>query len=257
MKMFTKVVLWISGIMASIGVVCVIIACCMGLNWNLLQNMARDGKFTFRFGDGNFVGWNFGYDEDDIVATEPITITEKVSSLDIEYGAGKLIICYGDVENILIEPQGVVGFATEVEEETICIEGGVNVNSDGNCTLTITIPNGMTFKNVDLEIGASSAEVTDLIADSLEIEVGAGEATIRQLDVMKLDASVGVGQLNLILLGEETDYSYSLDCGIGEIKLGNNSYGGLGASHNVNRPEAKRHMVIECGIGEVNVQFAN
>lgn len=253
MKLFTKITLIISGIMAVIGTVCVIIACCMGLNLGTIRNMVYDGKFTFRIVDGFEI--KIMDTDNNSISSEPVTITEAIENLEIEFGAGVLEICYGDVENVIVEPQGVVGFATEIKEETLHIEGGLGINTRGNGSLKITLPQDYKLEKVDLEIGASSATVTGLIAKTLNIEVGAGEATFTGLDVSTLDAEVGVGELNVELVGAQTDYSYSIECGIGEIKLGENSYGGLGNSHSVQQPGASRFIDVECGIGEVEILF--
>lgn len=253
MKKFTKIVLIITGILAVIAAVCIIIAACMGAKWVTVQDMIFDGKFSFKFVDGFEIGI---FDTDrGTITSDPVTITEEIENLDVEFGAGKIEICYGDVEGILIEPQGVAGFSTKVKDKTLHIEGGLGISGKGNGNLIITLPQGMVLEKADFEIGASAATMTGLRADELKIEVGAGEATLTQLDVLNLKAEVGVGELNVGLVGAQTDYSYKLECGIGEVKFGGNSYGGFGTSHNVQQPDADRMIDVECGIGEVEIVF--
>lgn len=253
MKIFTKIMLILAGIMAAIGTVCLVIACTMGLNWAVFRNMVLDGKFSFSIDDGFIWHW-----EDDEEETDTGTeyFVENITKLDIQFGAGKLEICYGDVENIVVEHGNVIRYEAEVEKETLFIQGGLGINhSNHNASLKITIPQGMKLDEVDLEIGASSATIADLLTDTLNIAVGAGEAEITRLDVKKLKAEVGMGELSIGLVGEKEDYSYSVECGIGSIVIGDSSYGGMGTSQNVKNEEAERYMDIDCGIGEVAIRF--
>ena len=239
--------------MVCLGIICMIIACSMGLNWNLFSNMVQDGKFSYHFGNG----FHFGItnNSDGLSNMESLEIKEICKNLDIEFGAGSLEICYDDVEYILIEPDCVNHFSAYVEDNTLYVEGGLDVNTGSNATLTITLPNDMTFKTIDLEIGASKASASGLAADELIIEVGAGSAEFTELDVQTLDAEVGVGELTVEAVGKESDYSYSLECGIGTVSIGDNTYSGVGTSHNIEQPSATRFIDIECGIGKVEIEF--
>lgn len=253
MKRFTKITLIIAGIMASLGTVCIIIACSMGLNWNILSDMVQDGKFSYQLGNGLHFGITNNTGSSSHM--EPVEIRETCDNLDIEFGAGSLEICYADVEYILIEPDYVKHFSAYVEDNTLYIEGGLEVNSNSNAALTITLPNNKSLKTIDLEIGASEASASGLTADALIIEVGAGSAEFTELNVQTLDIEVGVGELTVEAVGKESDYSYSVECGIGTVSIGDNTYSGVGTSHDIEQPSATRFIDIECGIGEVEIEF--
>ena len=265
MKIFTRVMLIIAGVLTTIGAVCLIIGLSMGLNWTTFNNLVEDGKFSFDIGDVvNIKGINGLHIEifDDSVhvgvadgETGSSDVEQECVKMDVEYGAGLLEIYYGDVEKIHIDYEQVVGFESSIEDGTLRIEGGLGVSEDSDAALVIIIPKDMVFEKVELEVGASEAKISDLKAQQLKIAVGVGEATLRNLDVKELDAETGVGQLNIELTGKETDYSYNLDCGIGAIIIGDNSYGGFGSSHSVHHQDTKCHMDIDCGIGEVKVTF--
>lgn len=250
MKTFTKVTLVITTIMATIGITCILIACMMGFTWGNFRDMVMDGRFTFHF--GKHFNWEFVGVPSDVKSKE---ITEDVDKLEVEYGAGELEICYGDVEYILVEQQGVVAFDVEVEDGVLSVEGGLGFTTGNQAMLKITIPSGMEFEQVDLEIGASSAEIKNLKTDVLKIEVGAGTATLTGLDVKELESETGVGELTIEMVGKKSDYSYSVDCGIGSVKIGDDSYEGIGTSKNVENSGADRYMDIECGVGEVEIHF--
>lgn len=259
MKIFTRVMLILSGIMATIGVVCIVIACSLGMTWGTFSNMVKDGKLRVDFGDVNGIHIDFfgigvttGNGEGE---SGQLDVSEEITKLDIEFGAGLLDIHYGDVDQIHVDYEYVIGFEKSVKNGTLCLEGAIGVGDNSDGVLKITIPEGMEFEKVDLEIGASEAKIQDLIADKVDVAVGVGHATIQNLKVKDLDAEAGVGQLTINLAGKEEDYSYNLDCGIGAIVIGGTSYGGLGTSHSVKNPDATYQVDVECGIGEVKITF--
>lgn len=250
MKKFTKIALILATIFLFIGLFCVIGSIALGLTWGTFANMVRNGKFNFSIGNGGNIGieTSNNYEE----------IEENYNSLDIEFGYGTLEISYGDVEQIQIEQNNVKKYQCYVEEGTLHIEGNQRANigignQDGK--IVIVIPDGMMFDEVDLEIGAGLAEITGLTANNVNVEVGAGEANITNLDVKELNAETGTGKLYAELVGKQTDYSYNLECGIGQLKIGDSTYSGLGTEQNISNLGAERFMDVECGIGEVHIEF--
>lgn len=248
MRKVTKISLIIAAIMAGIGVICLIASIAMGLTWGTFSDMVNEGKFSFG-GDGDPF-----YSE---MSEGSITTVEEVcNNLDIEFGAGTLKIYYDDVEQIQIQQEDVPGFKWYVEDRALHIEGGVKVGiHNSNGTLEVIIPRDMKFDEVDLEVGAGEADVNGLIASKMDIEVGAGEAKITNLDVQNLNSETGTGELYVELVGSEADYSYDVECGIGEIKINGNSLGGFGSKQNITNPGASRFLSLECGIGKVQVAF--
>ncbi len=71
----------------------------------------------------------------------------------------------------------------------------------------------------------------------------------------KLDLEIGAGSLSASLTGEEANYDYNIQCGIGEVMLGKKSYSGFGHEQKVENPGANRHIDIECGAGTVAIRF--
>lgn len=252
MKKFTKIALILATVFLFIGLFCVIGSVAKGLTWRDFSNMVASGKFSFDIDDVGTIGINSRND------TTGVDGAEKYDSLDIEFGYGSLEISYGDVEEIQIEQENVKNYKCYVEEGTLHIEGNLNANigignKDGK--IVIVIPNDMTFSEVDLELGAGLAEITGLIAKNVDIEVGAGQMNITGLDAQKINAETGTGKLYAELVGKETDYSYNLECGIGQLKVGNSTYSGLGAEQNISNSGATRFLDLECGIGELQIEF--
>lgn len=250
MKKFTKIALILATVFVFVGVFCVIGSIAMGLTWGTFSNMVKNGKFSFDIGDVGNIGieTSNAYNE----------IDERCDSLDIEFGYGTLEVSYGDVEQIQIEQENVKRYQCYVEDGTLHIEGNLQSNiSIGNQDgkIVIVIPKDMMFDEVDFEVGAGQAEVSDLKANKVDIEVGAGQMSIANLDVKELNAETGTGRLFAKLVGKQTDYSYNLECGIGQLKIGDSTYSGLGAEQNISNPGAERFMDVECGIGEIEIEF--
>lgn len=248
MKKFTRVALILSAAMACIGLFCLIGSFAMGMSWSGMKQLAQNGKFKFYLG-----GIGIG-------STEKTESTERIDQdikkLDIELGAGSLEIYYDDVDEIQIWQDEVVGFKSEMDGDTLEISGGTGVGvNNGGGSIVLTIPEGMKFEEVQLEVGAGEAWIDQLKVDYLNVEVGAGEANFGYLDAKTMDAEVGVGELSAQLAGSESDYNYKIESGIGEIEIGDNSYGGFARSQNITNPGAERSIDMECGIGSVSIYF--
>lgn len=248
MKKFTKIAVVLAAILTIIGLICLAVSFGLGFTQRDFANMVDSGKFNFSFD-------RIGHlDKEKDIATE---LQQEFRNLDIELGAGVLELSYGDVEEVQVQQDKVSGFGCYVEDMTLHIEGGRSVgvhNTDE--TIKIVIPKDKEFEEVDLEVGAGKARLQGLIVSTMDIEVGAGEAEITDLDVKHLNAETGAGQLSVEVVGEESDYGYDMECGIGELKVGDNSYGGFGSSQHISNPGANRHMRLECGIGKIEVVFA-
>ena len=227
MKKFTKVVLILAAVFFMIGICCVIGSIALGATGRTFGDMVKDGKFSF----------GVAKDELDLADSKMDEITEKCTKLDIEFGAGTLEIFYRDVEHIEVAQLDVKDYECYVKEGTLHIEGGnrIGLNS-GEGRLVITLPKDYQFEEVDIQIGA-------------------GKATVEMLNTKEFDAEVGAGTLTMTIPGVETDYNYELECGVGEIQVGGEKYGGLGKEKEVDNPDATKHFTVECGAGKVEIQF--
>lgn len=254
MKLFTKISLGIAGFFVSVAIVCTLIAFGMGFSTRDFIQMAQDGKFSIQMGNGKIqifgieekeifeLDWDFFDDEEknefELSDGQIYDVMDEIVNLEVEFGAGQLEIYYDDVANIQIQKEDVVGFElkTNKASKTLSIEGGLRANSNEGAKLVIIVPKNYSFEKVDLEVGAGQATIKGLIVDSLDVEVGAGQANV-EID------------------GAESDYSYKVSCGIGNVVIGNRSFGGLGANESVQQDGSAGKIDVECGIGEVIIRF--
>lgn len=130
-----------------------------------------------------------------------------------------------------------------------------------------------------MEVGAGEAIVEKFTAKEADLECGAGSLQAAGTILSKGDIGCGVGEVVLTLFGNEEDYRYDVECGIGEVTVGGRSVGGMGISesdlyddddhddydddddhdndvtHHNSGENGGRELSIECGIGSVNVNF--
>lgn len=299
MKKFTKIMLKVAGIVACLGAICMVIAFAMGLTTEGLKQMARDGKFTFDMTDLFVIKRAEIETKEDVqIITEDAgvvldasikvemngdervyTTSESFTNMEIGFGAGVLDVYYDDVEEVEIHEKNIDGFKVNVKNNTLLIGSNLdvdlhNVDDLDNRSLVVIIPTSMAFEDVDLEIGATQADInglsakdisvtigagqasiSNITADNMELEVGAGQATVSNLTAEKIDVEAGLGQVNIELNGLQEDYNYNVECGMGQVVVGQYSYGGLGAEQHTHHSHATKEINVECGMGEVQVKF--
>ena len=116
----------------------------------------------------------------------------------------------------------------------------------------------MNAEKFSLDVGAGDAVVKDFDVTEAEIDCGAGEITASGSVAKNIDIECGVGEINLTLEGNEEDYTYNVDCGVGEVVVGQNRYEGVGNGHNNGQSHhGNKNIDVECGIGSVSVQFTS
>ena len=165
------------------------------------------------------------------------------------------------------------------------------ISDEGN-HVEITLPKDKEFHTIDLSIGAGTMNVDTLVGEDLELEIGAGEIIVDELACEKarisvgagkavvdngaaekldldvgmgeiwyagslagdLDADCGMGNMDVRLDSKEEDYNYKIDVGMGNITVGNASYGGMAQSKEIDN-DADADMDLDCGMGNIKIHF--
>ena len=70
-----------------------------------------------------------------------------------------------------------------------------------------------------------------------------------------MDITLDAGELYLELVGKQEDYSYNLECDVGTIRIGEESYTGLGTEKKIKNPNAERFLEADCDVGNVQIHF--
>lgn len=201
---------------------------------------------------------------------------EGIENLDIEASAGNFeIIEYsGDVIEVMAKN---VSYRSELyqENDTLIFKenfrfGILPINNDTN--VKIYIPKNHQFNKVTIEVDAASFKMSNLLADELEvdvdagsfkadnittikaaIDVNAGDAKIDLLDSKKSEFDADVGDIKVTMVGTESDYSYEVDCNLGDVQVG--SYSGEGLSDEYYYRGGNRSIEADCNVGSIIIKM--
>jgi len=226
---------------------------------------------------------NVDYDSDYEVRSGKIELyvlgddSQGITDLQVQAGGCVMKIQVSEDNCFRVEADGMRKFQGYVEGGTMEIRGTskVSSNSEGNLggSICLYVPEGYYFENTSLDLGAGSLSVEELQTGALEANGGAGQMTVEELSSRVAEVSVGMGsvhlngdvterldgecsmgELKLTLAGTQTDFNYDLSCGMGELKVGDDSYNGLAQEKQINN-NASKNMELECAMGSVVVEF--
>ena len=115
------------------------------------------------------------------------------------------------------------------------------------------------FRTDDLDVSVAAGEFTNAekisVANDTTITVGTGNVELSELDIYNLEVDCGIGNVDLNILGKEADYNYEISCSAGNVDIGGSSYSGVGHNKNITNPNARRDMNLDCGVGNITVNF--
>lgn len=230
---------------------------------------------------------------DVIGETKNYTVSSEISDLNIQINAADFYIKEGNGFSVESNLKNL-----EVDEKNGCLtlKDLTKIKLNGstayeNAVLTIYVPVGTVFDNVNIKTGAGRFTVDSLSAATIGFELGAGDVTISKLIAEKsanieggagritisdgaiknLDLEMGLGQLNLTaaltgdselelgvgesnitLLGSKDDYELDIEKGIGNITVDGKNVTDFGSSGN-----GANEVDIHGGVGAINVRFNN
>ena len=228
---------------------------------------------------------------DVIGETKTYTVSSEISDLNIQINAADFYIKEGNsfsVESNLknLEVDEKNGCLTLKDLTKIKLNGS---NAYENAVLTIYVPVGTVFDNVNIKTGAGRFTVDSLSAATIGFELGAGDVTISKLIAEKSanieggagritisngaikdlalkmgmgqlnltaaltgdsELELGVGESNITLLGSKDDYELDIEKGIGNITVDGKNVTDFGSSGN-----GANEVDIHGGVGAINVRF--
>ncbi len=121
--------------------------------------------------------------------------------------------------------------------------------------IVVEVPEDLLFQKLDLEVGIGSLEAGELQTEKLFGECGVGNLSFTGEIRERAELECGVGEIDLTIRGQKKDFNYELETGIGEIRIGDGLFSGLGMEKKLSHHAAK-NMKLECGVGSINVDFA-
>lgn len=200
---------------------------------------------------------------------------DAVSEMEIDLRYDQLILRTHAESGIKVEVINDSGENVRVKTEgnTLEIEGSKKVQDR---VVKVYYPENYQFRKVEIEVDAGQVILENEIyageldvkigagefmnddrveAVQADVEVGAGTVEISRFAVKQLDAECGLGSMILSLAGTESDYNYKLECGVGELVIGDDSYSGLSNKKDINNAGASGSITLECGMGNIYIDF--
>lgn len=214
-------------------------------------------------------------------------ITSDIHSLAIQINAADFKIEHGDEFSV---ESNLKYLSVSEKDGVLTITDEAKSNSNySNAVLTLYVPNGIVFDDVDITTGAAKLTAEALSTSSLKLKLGAGDVQFDSLNASlaadieggagqiaiasgslndltlkmgmgKLDLSValfgnsdlkfGFGESNLTLIGSKDDYKIDVERGLGSLSVDGNEVSDCGSIGN-----GQSHINIESGVGAVRIVF--
>lgn len=133
--------------------------------------------------------------------------SDQVKALDIEWAAGKVIICAGEVLDVAVTEDGPQGAEQArirlTDKGTLKISYGHDMNwifglsSPDEKDLLITVPLDLELQEIDLDFASADVEILDLAGTLREIEIdgASGTCLIENCKVKELDVDTASGDV--------------------------------------------------------------
>jgi len=230
-----------------------------------------------------------GCNKQDVVLDEvkAYEIATEIHSLDVQISAADFKIVSADEFSV---ESNLKYLSVSEKDGVLKIVDEPKSNSNyTNAILTLYVPNGVVFNDVDIETGAAKMTVDTLSASSVELKLGAGDVRFESLNAsadvdikggagqitivngtlndlslemgmgeLNLTAAVlgesdlkfGVGESNVTLIGSKDDYKVDIEKGLGNITVDGKTVTDFGSSGN-----GQNHIEIEGGVGTINLKF--
>lgn len=136
--------------------------------------------------------------------------------------------------------------------------------------VVIIIPRGYRFRDVKIKLGAGKLVGRGILAETSCLDLGAGEVILA--DYYSGPAKIKCGMGKVMLEGRLTgkckldcgmgeiaasltvpsDYGYKVKVGMGDVRVGEDRFGGMGGTYKAN-VHAENFFDINCGMGSVKV----
>lgn len=274
MKKRWKIFWWSCGGLAIIGVICCITGVILG--------GASYGKTlkSWKMDDENFQKLNAVSSE--IEGDEQKTFC-GIEELDVEVSEVNVVIDEYNGKYLAVEtsniPESVldeISYTADESELKIELKDSKKIKKllSGNTepTIKIKVPfyslqeadisvdsgilqiGQIQTEELHVEVGAGQARVNRFVSDYAEFHCGAGEMQITG-EADSTDIECGVGNVNYIVNGAENEYNYEVKSSIGKVSVGNDTSEGLNPKWRKWDDMAEKEINIECGLGEVRVEF--
>ena len=253
MKKQWKIFWAICGSLAAIGVICCIVGVILG--GSFFRSIVKDRDFDYiTFESENDLEIK-GEEQQTFYGIKELDVDVSQVNVQLEEYDGR----YLTVETVDI-PDNVLNKISYTADESsleIELEDSKRIkkllSDNTKATIRIKVPS-RSLQEADISVGAGQAKIEQFVSNSAEFYCGAGEMQIAG-EAESTEVECGVGSIIYQAKGREDEYNYQVESSLGEVTVGGRSCGGIGSGTEISRDGAKKELYIECGIGQVQVEF--
>lgn len=246
MKKFTKVCLILAAVLAVAGLAFCVAAAVCGVDHEKLRSIplyrekVKEITVTNTSAGREFEEYYTGIRNLDLdIGVTDMKISASADDRFHVYGSNlsSSFQCRQDDDSLEIETKRKIPIYKNPDEE-----------------ITLEVPEGTVFEDVDITVGVGSLEAENLQCEELSIDCGVGSVFVNGSVRGDCEIDCGVGEVSLDLVDLRDGFNYDIQCGIGEVILGENSYSGISKIKEIDNG-ADKDMDIDCGVGSVMVTF--
>ena len=283
MKKFTKIALISALVCLVLGLGVFIGGLALGGTWQGLKESIDHGDYSIGGSDGTYGIYMTEKSEDSSSSNQESSVLQEkasnasvysnVQKIEIDMQSGGLYFEPTNDKELRVSVNGKDGKETTVRQNGDELEIYNDFrNHKGN--VRIYYPEDMNFREIsismgggdvavkgsikadefDAELGAGVFHAEEIEATESSWEVGAGEIVLGRIESRDMDFDCGTGSIEAKIAGNQQDFNYDLECGIGSVKIGNEEYGGVAFDKTINNGQ-NREIEISCGIGEIQLSF--
>lgn len=105
----------------------------------------------------------------------------------------------------------------------------------------------------NISVGAGTLKVKSIFGNNLSVDTGAGTVKMAGVIVGDSDINCGAGKVVFDLEGNEEEYDYYIDSGIGKVQINEKSYHSADIEQEYNNGD--NSFNVNCGIGTVDINI--
>lgn len=191
---------------------------------------------------------------------------EPFDTLDLDVSVAEVQVTEGDAWRLRLVNEGSDTWGTSPYRLNYSqVDGTLSIRSAQDHTnlfpfrdnfdiqVELTVPSGTVLDRAELALGVGSLDWDGCaVKGLLRAENGVGELDV-SAQVGEAELSTGVGDVSLEVMGNQSDYTWNLDTGIGDIQLNGETADSF--TFTVTGGEGKNALTLSTGTGDVSLDF--
>ncbi len=238
-----------------------------GADTSITWNNLNIGFHGVNYGSNNYNSDDFNTISEELEKFDKVSLNLDTMDLEIKIGDNyQLDATYFKEDEFTYEVKKGELVINQNMEHSVLFGFNTKIGK-----VTLYLPKGKTLKDMDIQLGIGETHIENVVTDAFELNGGVGEIVIKNLVSKDTKVTVGVGEVKmqgdlkgktfieggigsfyLELVGDEKEYNYDIEKGIGETTINNRTYEGF--SNTTEDNEGANQISIESGIGEIKIK---